>query len=140
MLGVGGRVMHGRRQTLLVSLLGGVLLLCALAGPAVAEDASQLPDGFEQTFDPSLTEAVPDTAPVEDPSDEPIDTDAAENTADNEPSNETVQQPGWGSAADQTSQAKRAEAGFRLFDGNRVQAVAETGKMRASSYRYACER
>jgi hypothetical protein len=97
--------MDGRRQTLLVSLLGGVLFLCAPAAPAAAEEASQPPDTVsdQQTFDPGLTQDIPETAPVEEPTDEPIDTEEAETSSDDELSNETVQQPGWGSAADQST-------------------------------------
>jgi hypothetical protein len=104
--------MDGRRQTLLGSLLGGVLLLCALAGPAAAQNASQPQDTVtdEQSFDPSLTRAVPETAPVEEPTDEPIDTEDAETAPGSELPAETIEKPGWGNAADQSPRAKEEEA------------------------------
>jgi hypothetical protein len=36
--------------------------------------------------------------------------------------------------------SEKFEAAFRLLDGQRVQALAQTGKMRSSKYRYSCER
>lgn len=105
--------MHGARQALLMSLLGGALMLCALAAPASAQDepaALDQVDQVDQGFDPGLTRDVPGTDPVEEPSQDPIDAAAAEEATDDELSSETVQQPGWGSAADQTPEAKRAEA------------------------------
>lgn len=93
-------------------LVAAALLLLACAGPAAAAQDQPVVEttGDQQRFDPDLIQDVPDTAPVEEPSDEPIDAADAETTTEDELSNETIQRPGWGSAADQSQQAKRTEA------------------------------
>ena len=94
------------------SLLAVLLLLCVLSVPALAQDPviTVTPDG--EQFDPALSEEMAGTQPEEQPSDAPIDPADATTSDEDEAtvSDETIQQPGWGSAADQTPAAKRSEA------------------------------
>lgn len=98
-------------------LLAVLLLLGALAGPASAQvsavttPSESLAEG--EAFDPGLSEDMAGTEAEAPASDDPIDpADATRSEGEDEEttSNETIQQPGWGSAADQTPEAKRSEA------------------------------
>lgn len=98
---------------LLPALLAGVLLLGLVAVPARGQ-ASPTPEpaGQDETFDPDLSEEMSGTQPEEPASEDPIDPEAGATpeAEEGEVSDETIQQPGWGNAADQTAEAKRAEA------------------------------
>ena len=97
-------------------VLAGVLLLGPGALPAHAQQtatptATSVP-AEEETFDPDMSEEPTGTQPEEATSEEPIDPEEATSPDEEqeEISSETIQQAGWGSAADQTPEAKRAEA------------------------------
>jgi hypothetical protein len=93
-------------------LLAVVLLLCGLTAPAFAQDpvVTVEPDG--ERFDPALSEEMRGTEADEPTSETPIDPAEATTPDDEEDtvSDETIQQPGWGNAADQAPAAKRSEA------------------------------
>jgi hypothetical protein len=96
-------------------LLGGVLLLGPGAAPTFGQDETTARVAIsasddQQRFNPDLTQEVAGTEPEESPSDDPISDKDVQKTTGEQISNETMQQPGWGSAADQTQEAKRAEA------------------------------
>ncbi len=105
------------RTTWLPALLAGLLLLL---GPAVealgqatdtSSPAAPTPEG--EVFDPDLGQAPIGTEPEQATSEDAIEREDAttvEDEDDEEVSNETIRQPGWGSAADQTRAAKRSEA------------------------------
>ena len=90
-------------------LLAVVLLLCALTAPALAQD-SLITEG--DRFDPALSEEMSGTQADEPTSATPIDPADATTPEGEEDtvSDETIQQPGWGNAADQAPAAKRSEA------------------------------
>ncbi len=101
---------------LLSVVLAGVLLLGPGALPAHAQEtatptATSVP-AEEEKFDPDMSEEPAGTQPEEATSEEPIDPEEATSPDEeqDEVSSETIQQAGWGSAADQTPEAKRAEA------------------------------
>jgi hypothetical protein len=95
----------------LAVLAGSAILLGPGAAAAVGQDqAAQTPAASDEVFDPGQTQEVQGTEAEEASSDEPLTPEDSEETAEEEPSNETIQQAGWGSAADQTPEAKRVEA------------------------------
>jgi hypothetical protein len=103
----------GRHVAALALLVGVVVAL----GPGAVGAVGQTPDSptpagpTEVTeFDPDLSAPVAGTQPAEEPSEDPISTEDPTMTTDDEVSNEMLQQPGWGRARDQTTEAKRSEA------------------------------
>ena len=100
-----------------------VLVILLLLGPAATIAAGQddgdpaagpgvtVPD--DPVFDPDLGERLDETQPEAATSEEPIDPAAAPRVQDRNDevvADEAIKQAGWGNAADQTTQAKQAEA------------------------------
>jgi hypothetical protein len=75
--------------------------------PEPPPDFAPPPD--TKVFDPDRSAPLPDTQPEEEPSDDPIGDEDVRMTEDDQLSDETVEQPGWGNARDQSMTAKRAE-------------------------------
>lgn len=85
------------------------------AAPAVGQTPDKpavAPTGEAEVFDPDASRRLPETTPEATPSDEVIDPEDAARTEEDDPqtSNETIQQPGWGNALDQTPAVRRKEA------------------------------
>jgi len=102
------------RITLALLTIGVVCAVPATAQDATPDAAGSPPADVETPFDRSPTE-VPDTEPSLAPSDQAIDAETdkevvSEGDKKTVLSDDTVQQPGWGSAADQSQEAKRDEA------------------------------
>jgi hypothetical protein len=96
--------------------LATVMLLGPCGAPALGQQAaspsatSTVPKG--EVFNPDLSQPLQGTQAEEAETDEPLEGDDAE-TTEEEPevvTSETIRQAGWGSAADQTPEAKHTEA------------------------------
>jgi hypothetical protein len=95
------------------ALLIGALLLVASAAAAFAQTDTPTPTVTAEPdtqFDPGETTTESGTEAEQPTTDEPIDAEEAESTEETEVSDETIQQAGWGNAANQTTEAKEAEA------------------------------
>ena len=99
-------------------VLAWLLLLGPAAMPAVGQDPTPTPTPTssirdDQVFDPDLEQEVQESQPGGESSTDPIDPEEAPTVDEGDEeitSEEAIQQPGWGSAADQPAEAKRIEA------------------------------
>lgn len=91
------------------------ILMLGMAAPATGqtpEKPTVAPAGESEVFNPDASKTLPETTPDATPSDEVIVTEDAAKTEDEEPqtADQTLQQPGWGNARDQTPAVRRKEA------------------------------
>jgi hypothetical protein len=92
------------------ALLISALLLAATASAQTTTPTPTVTAEPDTEFDPGATTPEEGTGAEAPTTDEPIEPEEAESTPETEVSNETIQQAGWGNAADQSPEAKAAEA------------------------------